>query len=100
MANLTPFRPLATATLAVTSTSGTATVNTNANVLEFQNAGSATAFVRIGTASGVGTAVTTDYPILPGMSKLVSKASDETTVAAVCAAGQTTTLYISSGEGI
>lgn len=98
MANITPFRPIATATMAVTTSSGTATINSNANVLEIQNAGNAIAFVRVGASASVGSATTSDYPILPGMSKLISKAPGEDTIAAIGAAA--TTLYVSSGEGI
>lgn len=98
MASGTPFRAVSTATLSVTSSSGTATLNSGASVVEVQNAGSQTAFVRIGASASVGSATTADYPVLPGQSKLISKAPGEDTLAGITASG-TTTLYVSSGEG-
>ena len=98
MANTEPFTPGVTVTMSVTTSSGTATVTTSANVLEIQNAGSAIAFVRTGPSASVGSAVVTDYPVLPGMSKLISKSTIADTIAAIGAGA--TTLYVTSGEGM
>ena len=97
MATTMPFAPGATATINATTTSASASVNANVTTLEVQNAGSAAAFIRVGT--GAQTAVATDYPILAGQSKLITKAIGADTVAAITGTG-TTTIYVTSGEGI
>ena len=93
-----PFRPFATATLAVTATTTPATIREDAPMLEIQNDGGTVAFVRWGR--GTQTATTADYPILPGQSKIVLCNTGCTNFAAICPAGGATTLYVTSGEGV
>jgi hypothetical protein len=68
------------------------------SVMRIVNAGPNTAFIRFGV--GAQTAVTTDMPLMAGMSELFSKAADTNTVAAICASAQTATVYITCGEGL
>lgn len=67
------------------------------SVMRIVNAGPNTAFIRFGV--GAQTALTTDMPILAGAIELFSKAADTDTVAAICAASQTATVYVTCGEG-
>ena len=100
MANTQAFAPGATITLSVTGSSGTGSIASNANSLEIQNAGSVIVFVRVGASASVGSAVITDYPILPGMSKIITKAYGADTIAAIGASAGPTTVYVTSGEGM
>lgn len=88
---------MSTATLAVTATSANVAISAIPPVVEIQNAGDSIAFCRWGI--GTQTAVTTDYPVLPGQSKSITIGTGNNNFAAICAAGLTTTLYITSGEG-
>lgn len=92
-----PLMPFATATLTATTTSSTGSIPRHAQTLEIQNAGDAVVFVRWGL--GAQTAVTTDYPVLPGQSKVVTCGTGNDTVA-VIAAGGTNTVYVTGGEGV
>ena len=92
-----PLNPLATLTLAATATSANGAISPVAQTLEIQNAGGSTAFVRWGI--GTQTAVTTDYPVLSGQSKVITCGTGNTNFAAICAAGESTTLYITSAQG-
>jgi len=99
--NVQPFSPdfTNTQTLAATATSANAALNAvdgNMNVLRVANAGPNTVFIRWGATAQ--TAVTTDMPILAGTVEVFSKGA-ATNVAAICAAGQTATLYLTCGEG-
>ena len=67
-------------------------------VMRLVNVGPNTCFVRWGV--GVQTAVATDLPILVGVPELFTKSEDTNIVAAICASGQTATLYVTCGEGI
>lgn len=107
--NVNAFSPdfANTKSISVTSTSASvtlATVDTNTgtlgqgyNAIRIVNAGPNTAFVRWGT--GTQTALATDMPILAGTVEVFSKSPDATTIAAIAAATQTATLYITCGEG-
>ena len=109
--NVNPFSPdfANTKSLSVSSTSSSvvlATTDTNigstgqgSNVRRIVNAGPNTAFLRWGTASGVGAAVVTDMPMLAGTVEVFTFSPDATTLAAICAAASTATLYITAGEG-
>lgn len=68
------------------------------SVMRIVNAGPNTAFIRWGV--GAQTALATDMPILAGAIEVFSKAADVDTVAAICAASQTATIYITCGEGL
>lgn len=94
---LRPLKPFATAALTATTTSSNAAIPSNAQVLEIQNAGDAVVFVRWGI--GTQTAVTTDYPVLPGQSKVVTCEIGNNNVAVIAASG-TNTVYVTGGEGV
>lgn len=85
-------------TLSVTATSQSVTFGKNNWAVTLTNLGSSVAYVRVG--SGTQTAVAADYPVLPLTQVSISKNYDDDTLAAVCAATQTTTLHIIPGEGI
>lgn len=93
-----PFTAGATATLSATSTSASVSVSTESGRVEVQNGGASVVFIRIGT--GTQTAVTTDYPVLPGHSKVISKPYGADTLAGICLSGQSSTLYVTSGAGV
>lgn len=93
---MVPFTPGATATLSASGVSASVSVAANSSALEIQNAGSVAVFVRVGTATQ--TAVATDYPVLPGQSKIISKPVGADTLAGITA-GVAVTVYVTSGEG-
>jgi len=113
--NVAPFGPnfSKTKTLSASQTTGSVTLDTTdvsstptpANsgpsgghsVLRIVNAGPNTAFV--GWGVGAQTALTSWMPVLAGTIEVFSKAAAVDTVAAICASGQTATLYITCGEG-
>jgi hypothetical protein len=91
------MRVYGTATLAVTGTSASVALPTSAPQIEVQNAGASDCFIRWGNVAL--TAVVTDYPVLSGQSKVITVGTGTATLAAICAAGQATTLYVTSGDG-
>jgi len=94
------FRPVGTVSIAATTSSVAAVIpafTAGPFQLEIQNPGDAIAFVRWG--SGTPTAVVTDYPVLPGQSKIVTVDQPTTGVAAITASG-TATLYVTYGVGV
>ena len=91
---MNPFSPGTTTTISVTSSSGTGTLSGTGTVVELQNDGAVTVFVALGSV-----ATTADYPVLPGMSKLISRNPNATTLAAITASG-TATLYATVGDGV
>ncbi len=101
---MVPFTPntAGTVTLSLPTAASSVSVSivANAGALELQNAGSDTVFVRVGT--GAQTAVaTTDYPVLGGQSKIISKPIGADTLAGITAAGAAAaTLFVTSGEGV
>lgn len=102
MASTNPFTPdtANTKTLAATSTSASVTLATpdvSSNVLRIVNLGPNTAFLRWGV--GAQTALTTDMPMLSGTVEVFSKSTTADTVAAICAGGNSATIYITAGEG-
>jgi hypothetical protein len=92
------FRPFANVTLTVTATSSQATIPATATHLELNNDGGSTCFVRWGPTAA--TAVTTDYPVLSGQCKIITCELGNTSVAAICGAGEATTLRVSAGAGV
>jgi hypothetical protein len=66
-------------------------------IMRIVNVGPNTAFIRFGV--GAQTAVTTDMPIPSGAIEVFTKAGDADTVAAICAAAQTATVYVTCGQG-
>lgn len=110
-----PFGPNFSKTKSISASSTTASVTLDAtdvsstptpagsglsgghSVMRIVNAGPNTAF--IGWGVGTQTALATWMPILAGVTEVFSKAADVDTVAAICAATQTATIYITCGEG-
>ncbi len=98
MMRFEPFRPgAATQTINVNATSQSVTLPGALPQVELQNDGASACFVRVGASPQ--TAVTTDYPILPGQSKIITVETQAGVLAAVCAAGGTATLYVTPGWG-
>ena len=89
----------ATVTVAATTTSGStrvALVGTGPNVL-ITNAGSATAFVELGTSTGT-SAVATGIPVLSGEVLCLGIVPSMTHAIAITASG-TATVYVTTGDG-
>jgi hypothetical protein len=98
MSNLPPFTPSGTTTkVTVTATSSDETVATGSNQLLLTNLGTNKCFVRWG--EGAQTAVVTDLPVLSGASLVISRHPDADTVAAICDATESATLYVTPGRG-
>ena len=99
-----PFKPFggcASTTLAVTQTSANVAIpgpEARGLTLLISNVGSAWAYIRTGE-SGVTADTAAGMPIGPGTTQSLDL-SDSTHLAAICATGQTTTLYLTPGEGM
>lgn len=87
----------ATATIAATAASASATLDGLCSVVRVVNLGPNKAFIRFGT--GATTAALTDMPIAANSTEVFTKGS-QTTVAAICAATETANLYFTNGEGL
>ena len=114
--NVQPFGPNFSKTKSISATSTSASVTLDATDVNYTptwpnacptgghtairivNAGPNTVFIRYGV--GAQTAVATDMPVLAGTVELFCKAGAADTVAAICAATQTATVYITCGEGM
>ncbi len=94
-----PFSPAigATITLSVTAANTQGTLTVQSNQVRVYNAGTNKAFIRWG--NGAQTATTADMPVAPGSVESFSKASGDLGVAAICAGGETATVYVTPGEG-
>lgn len=92
-----PFNPSRGANQVVSPAAGSAqqTYGKGNKSIRFVNSGANICYVRIGT--GAQTATTADTPVLPNSAIILSKSTDEDTVAYISAAG--TTLNIQAGEG-
>lgn len=90
------FTPGATVSISATSTSGSASVTAANNSVRVDNLGPNKVFIRWG--AGAQTAVTTDMPVPNGATEIFDKGRADT-LAAICASGETATLYVTSGEG-
>lgn len=95
-----------TVSLAATSTTGRVAlsgVGTGQSQIEIQNKGGNWAFVVFGDSSVVATApngaTAGGYPVGPGMCKVVTIGTNATNAAAICASGETATLWFSVGCG-
>jgi hypothetical protein len=95
--NLQAFQIRSCQILAASQTSASATVNKDEGSVRITNTGPNTAFIRMGT--GAQTAVLTDMPILANTSVHLKKSISTDTIAAICAATQTASLYIAEGNG-
>lgn len=94
------FRPVGTVSIAASAVSAAVAIPafTNAEFqVELQNPGDAIAFFRWGATTP--TAVVTDYPVLPGQSKLITVDPGANSIAAILGAATTATLYITYGKG-
>jgi hypothetical protein len=90
------FTPIATVSLAVTTTTGRVALVGDASTVRLYNAGTATAFVKFGDSSI--TAATTNMPIPAGAIEAFRPPGSSTHLAAITSSG-TATLYATSGEG-
>lgn len=91
------FTPAGSGSISASASSASATLPKAGASLELFNDGTVTCFVTIG-ASGL-TAAVTDYPIGPGVTKMMSRDSTiHTNIAAITSAG-TTTLRFTTGDG-
>ena len=89
----------ATVTVAATTTSGStrvALVGNGSSVL-ITNAGTATAFVELGTSAGT-SATTTGLPVLSGEILCLTRPAGVTHAIAITATG-TATVYVTTGDG-
>ena len=93
-----PFTIGATVTCTSTGTSAAVSISGSGSALELQNMSSVTLYVALATTSPA-TAGLTSYPVLAGQSKLITRSSDQTSIACVVASG-TGTLSVTAGEGI
>lgn len=89
-----PFAPGPTMTLNAGATSSTVALSGTGSVVEVQNAGSVPVFVKFGAAAAM-----TDYPILPGQSKLLTRDPTAQTLAAIAGSGNAM-IYVTTGEGM
>jgi hypothetical protein len=85
-------------TASVTASSGNVLRGLGSKTLCLTNLGTDVAYVRTGVGSGT-TATTADYPVLPLAQVTITKGMDDDYVAYICAATQSTSLHIMSGEG-
>lgn len=96
------FTPIEAATvkIAVTAASGNVAIVTSGRSLLLSNAGTKVCFVRRGTSSAAVALSEADTPVLPGRELLISKTPKVTYIAAICAGSDSTTLYITPGDGV
>jgi hypothetical protein len=92
-----PFRPAGTLALAASTSSANAALVGGGGAVLVYNASSATAFFRLGAASGL-TALTSDTPVPPGARMLVDGGPFVNTAAAILSTG-TGTVYFTLGDG-
>lgn len=94
-----PFTPAqnATVTLSATQANTQGTLTVQSGQVRVYNAGTNKAFIRWG--SGAQTATTADMPVAPNTVECFSKGPTDLGIAAICATGETATLYFTPGEG-
>jgi hypothetical protein len=92
-----PFRPAGTAAAAASTTAATVALNGGGGALLIYNAASATAFFRLGGASGL-TATISDTPV-PAGSRMLVDAGPFVSNAAVILSSGTGTVYFTLGDG-
>lgn len=96
--NEAAFAPGTTASLAVSAASASVQLTGGGVNVEVQNTSTVNMFVKFGGSTV--TAAVTDYPVLPGQSKLISRdPNTQTYIAAITASGSGT-LYATPGEGV
>lgn len=95
---LKPFTPTGpTVTMSCSSTNAQATIASYASQVRITNLGTNKVFVRFAAAAATADAAA-DMPVLSGQSVVVTK-GNAGHVAAICAATETATLYLTPGEG-
>jgi hypothetical protein len=92
-----PFRPAGTATVAASTTAQTILLVGGGNAVLVYNATNATAFFRLGGATGL-TATTTDTPVPSGTRMLVGGGPFVSHAAVILSAG-TGAVYFTLGDG-
>jgi len=98
---LLPFspQPAGTVTISVSTTSAATAISAGSGLSQvaIKNAGDNTAFIKFGTDNTV-EATSSEFPILPGESNLLTKSEAHTYIAAITGSS-TTTLYVTPGAG-
>jgi len=92
-----PFRPAGTAHVAATTTAANTALVGGGNAVLIYNSSSATAFFRLGGASGL-TATTSDTPVPAGGRMLVGAGPFVSNAAVLLSTG-TGTVYFTLGDG-
>jgi hypothetical protein len=92
-----PFRPAGTAAASASTTVVTVALNGGGGAVLVYNATAATAFFRLGSASGL-TATMADTPVPPGGRMLVDAGPFVNSAAVILASG-TGTVYFTLGDG-
>lgn len=104
-----PFHWLEAATVTISASAVNAVgallkMPTGQTQIRVYNKGPNVAFIRKGTDSSATAVAATDLPIGPGVTEILTlsnlPASPITHVAAICAAAETATVYITTGAGI
>lgn len=99
------FTPGKSVSLATTATNQRLLVDGSGTVMRVANGGASVAYVALGKSTVTAVVPTTSggdlyaTPVLPGEVAFFSCSVDDPYVAALCASGQTTTLFFSRGEG-
>jgi hypothetical protein len=96
--NILPLTPGATVSIAAGTTTANVALTGTGEQLELNNTGSVTVFVKLGGTTVE--AAVTDYPVLSGQCKLISRNPDSDTRCAAITASGTATLYITVGRGV
>jgi hypothetical protein len=104
---LPPLTPGQSAALTVGTTSAALAIPADGGEVELQNVGSSDCFVALGDAAGgaataavaTGTMAANCYPVGQGQSKMITVPIGCASLAAICAAGGSTTLYVTFGQG-
>lgn len=96
--NNNAFTPGVTVSIAGTTTTARAAITGIGTTIEIQNTGTTTIFVNLGNSTV--TAAVTDYPVLGGQSKMITRGdpASYTHIAAITGTG-TATVYVTAGEG-
>ncbi len=96
-----PITPAYSQQIDATDTSGRVALGGVGKTLLVQNAGTAVVFVKVGdiTVTASVTMPTLSYPVLGGAVMSWTVPDTFTHVAAICLSGQTTTIFVTRGEG-
>lgn len=93
------FKPVngSTVKISATATHSHTALGAKGGDALLQNTGPNVAFVRLTT--GDTTATTADLAVVPGVPLIVARAPSELSIGAICATGETATLYVTLGDG-